>query len=184
MIKNLKTKKRISDAFLKEMQNNSLSNISINTLSDEAEVSRSTFYRLFDSIPKLIKFTNEYVNYDVFNNFTNLSKETNSLDEWVLILVTELYKCRTRLKIMYTSDLRSEWLTYLDNKYRNWEKENLFKNYHSAIIPKPMAIQIFTQSVSSVIEYWISSNSPARPKIFQKQLLDLLKTKPLNIPTL
>ncbi|WP_429971220.1 TetR/AcrR family transcriptional regulator [Fructilactobacillus sp. Tb1] len=180
----LNTKEKIADAFLTQISTTSLSRITINDIIERAEISRSTFYRLFHSISDLINFTDDYVDASIFNNFTELSIKYTSSQKWVEILATELAKNRDKLKIMYSSDLRAQWIDYLSKKYHSWLKQNIFATYHSKKVPEDMAIQLFTQSISSVVDYWITSPIPVSTETFQKQLLKLLQTSTLELTNL
>lgn len=188
LTENRKTQKSaelIYEALCKLLQGNTLSEITVQELVLEAKVGRATFYRLFDSIPDVLKYKcdkvfEEFITY--INNYRKSELFASSVTSTKLLLPL--------LRFWYLDSLIIEVIIKserVDILHNNIEKlfERLFDNMDKEINPdfqKDYFVAIRAGILFNILIKWVTNKKNIPPdKLAEIILKQISQVKVLDL---
>lgn len=175
----------IYEALCKLLQENELSEITVQELVYEAKVGRATFYRLFDSIPDVLKYKcdrvfEEFITY--INNYRKSELLSSSVASTKLLL--PLLRFWYLDSIIIEVIIKSERVDIL---HSNIEKlfERLFDNMDKEINPnfqKDYFVAIRAGILFNILIKWVTNKKNIPPDDLAEIILkQISQVKVLNI---
>lgn len=174
--RNLKTKKAIKDAFLSQLKNKNLNQISVTKIANIANIGRGTFYLHYLDIADLYeKITNEF--FDEIESFFDNAYPSNNPNN-LKRLITEIITFISKNKELFLIFIRLEGSEKTISKIKSIFYEKVLKESFEIFAQNEkdkaylIIESIFVVSgIIGVIENWLKENLVMQ----NEQIIDILQ---------
>ena len=170
------SKLRISESLIELMRTQDFHSISITDIVKEADISRATFYRHFNTKEAVIYFYFDRL-VERFRISEHISPKT--VDEYyeaVKYVFNVIKKNKRVLKIVVRADFGSMILKYIDDQYT--------RRYRDAGIEKiPMAVYIFSGSIYNLVLKWLDEDCETSSEEMAKIVVSVTPYEFIHIKT-
>lgn len=163
MIEN-NTRDRIEVSLINLLEKNEYRKISINLLIQEANVSKATFYRYFDSLDDCIECILEETLNDIFTG----TIEEGKIKDYVLKIFTSIYEKRDLLQLFEKRGLLYKLNSFiLDKTIKQIKLLDVLNNYYQPYF--------FAGASYALIIAWCRNGFQDSPKVMTKIFFESLK---------
>ena len=159
----IRTKKAITNAFMKLMVEKDIAKITIQEIADLADINRSTFYLHFIDIHDVLEYIEKETVTKIFTILKHFDFQKITFEPYPLLkaITDELNKYPEFNQFLIGSTASSKFTTKLKNKF----KETLTKIYIKEVSPEKkyeiaFATSFLTAGVLECYEDWVIHNKP------------------------
>lgn len=172
----IKTREAINKALIELMSEKSFENITINDISERANLNRGTLYLHYtDKYDLLDKCIKDHLSHML--NFCMLSKPGEVLD--VLKSPLPLFQYFEEHYSFYSSMLTNKGLTCFQEQLIQMVKSGIKERLQIGEINpednKEVVVQYMASAFVGVVEWWITNNMPVAPQMMAQQLGDIFE---------
>lgn len=159
-----KTKISIYNAFTELLLNEKYSKITIQQITDLADIGRSTFYSHFETKDELLKS----ICTDIFNemHFKNNTLESSSPDCMIADILHHIKENKKIIKGVFLSESGEMLMDYFKDYFSNQIEEHFFNSYDASLtgIPKDFLINHICGSFFEMVKWWVLGNMKQSPE--------------------
>lgn len=171
----IKTREAISKAFIELMSEKNFENITINDISERANLNRGTFYlHYMDKYDLLDKCIKDHLSKML--KFCTLSKPGEERLN-VINSLLPMFQYFEEHFLFYSSMLRNKAITCFQEQMNLMVKNEITERLNIGEINKgdnkEVVVQYMAAAFVGVVEWWIKNNMPLSPQIMAHQLWDI-----------
>ncbi|MBS4178700.1 TetR/AcrR family transcriptional regulator [Lederbergia citrea] len=170
----LKSREAIKKAFIALMSEQSFDNITIQDISNRANVGRGTIYSNYiDKFDLLDKLIGEHI-----NEMRELYESTSDMDEidakelWFDYIKSNYVFFSTMLESKGAPYFRNQFLEFLVEEFKDEVDINTGKNQG---LNEEVILQIMATSYYGVVEWWVKNEMPYPPYVMAEHVGVLLE---------
>jgi AcrR family transcriptional regulator len=180
----LKTRKLIRDSFIKLMDEKGFENITVNDISEKAQINRSTFYLHYtdkyelldrtveESIEKLLALSSPKIHIKERNI------ELNSL----LKDIQEVMKIIAEDALFYKTMLGDNGIPHIRKKMEVILKQNLEEGIQEEMLtPRNLFFEVLLSIYMGTIIWWLNNGMIYSPDYMAQQLIKMLTMGPIKV---
>lgn len=169
----IKSQKAIKQSFLELLSKKKLDDITIQEISDKADINRRTFYlHYLDKYDLLDKLTDEHINE--LSELCALGMDMTYIDAELLWF--EYFDHHT---LFFTIMLESKGAHYFRKRFLAFVveelKQDLALQENAANQVEDVAIQFFSAAIVGIVEWWFLNGKPYTPEIMAERVGALLE---------
>lgn len=170
----IKSQEAIKKALIELMSEKSFASITIQDISDKANVNRGTVYlHYLDKFDLLDKIMEEHI-----NNMSNFCESATEMD-----FIESTVHCMEYLEsnyLFFSTMLASEGAPYFRSRFINYNIEEFRKdvdttkgkNYGRS---EDVIVQFVANAYVGIVEWWLKNGMPYPPSVMAEQVGDLLE---------
>lgn len=178
------TQKKIAETLLElAFEFEDFSTISIEQIIRDAGVSKSTFYKYFQTKHDIFKYIHNSIDAEIYQKMCEQNNQINEADSQTILafiaddILPLLYKQRNVIKLLYNSAIDPYWEPFLEKRYIKWSSKLFRTNVnHQFNLKSPFIRRLIVKFVLSLIATWITSPFPAAPKEFRPKFMNISKS--------
>lgn len=178
------SQKRLIEAFFRVAEEHPEQKITFAMIAERAGMSRENAYRNhFRGIPEIIKRIHFLIDNDISTEFEKFtaSDDTDILRFIGKSILPFLYDKKDWLRVLYGTNVDSEWFTFLQQRYVPLVTIYLDKIEKNDVIPNTLLSQLIVKNFLSIISVWLTDNNPEPPSLFIKKFIHLLQQSPADM---
>lgn len=163
----IKSQKAIKNAFLALMAEKGFDAITIQEISDRADVNRRTFYlHYLDKYDLLDKLTDEHI--EELRKLCTLAMDMNYVEAELL-----WFEYFDRHTLFFTTMLDSKGAHYFRKIFLAFVIEELTKDVGDK---QEITLQFLGAAIVGIVEWWFTNGKPYPPQVMAEQVGNLLET--------
>lgn len=176
------SKRKIAETLLElAHQFGDVNSISINQIIKDSGISRSTFYKYFQSKKDIFTYIHHNLDAPIFkkccqqqqNDWTNQSANIQDALNFVAKEVLPLLFGRHKvIKLLYNSSIDPYWQPFLEQRYLKWAAEIIKVSPHNRLgVTSPFSHILIVKIILGVLSAWITSPFPEEPTTFHPKFI-------------
>lgn len=180
----LKTQKLIRDSFIELIGEKGFAGITINDISNRAQINRSTFYLHYTDKYELLDKTVDEALVKLFALVAPEAhiKERNLEFDSFTQNIQMILKTIADDALFYKTMLGDNGMPDIRKKMANILKQKLGQSFHEqALIPKDLFLELLSSLYMGAITWWLSNDMAYSPAYMAEQLIKMLTLGPIKV---
>lgn len=167
-------RRKILDAFFQLAKENPSQNITLDMIAKKVKMRRESIYKYhFDNKGEMIDMIRHLVDEEIYSEFKKyISKNKFNISTFLEeVILPTLYEKRDWLKVLFQTNLDSDWQRFLIGRYCPLIENYLNKMGKKEILSNNFLARLVVKKFLNIVATWLTEEHPEPVSLFKEKFV-------------